>query len=196
MPSLFHSLAIISFVIAINLSSHDAFRTSSSSNFRAKAPGVLRHVSSPNFESVKTMHSKFMETLDSRLYWGLNRTDTELCKSLDKEFAEVALPAFFSLAADPFASLVDAMYVGRLSAAEQAGMGIAISAQYSIAKLYNDPLIKTSTSLVAGKSDKELSASVSTAILTAIVIGVLQTALFLLFSDPILTIMVKIESNI
>ena len=61
-------------------------------------------------------------------------------------------------------------------------MGIAISAQYSIAKLYNDPLIKTSTSLVAGKKDKELSASVSTAILTAIIIGVLQSLGFLTFN--------------
>jgi hypothetical protein len=42
--------------------------------------------------------------------------------------------------------------IGRLGAAEQAGMGIAISAQYSIAKLYNDPLLKSSTSLVANKS--------------------------------------------
>ena len=95
-------------------------------------------------------------------------------KGLDKEFATVALPAFVSLAADPLASLVDAMYVGRLGASDQAGMGIAISAQFSIAKLYNDPLLKTSTSLVAGKSGEELSASVATAILTAIVIGVMQ----------------------
>jgi putative MATE family efflux protein len=68
-------------------------------------------------------------------------------------------------------------------------MGIAISAQYSIAKLYNDPLIKTSTSLVAGKKGKALSASVSTAILTAIVIGVMQCLVFLLFSEQIISIM-------
>jgi hypothetical protein len=42
-----------------------------------------------------------------------------ICKKLDKEIAGVALPAFFSLAADPLASLVDAMYVGRLTAADQ-----------------------------------------------------------------------------
>jgi len=73
-----------------------------------------------------------------------------LYRKIDREFAEVALPAFVSLAADPLASLVDAMYVGRLTAADQAGMGIAVSAQFSVAKLYNDPLLKTSTSLVAG----------------------------------------------
>ena len=113
----------------------------------------------------------------------------ELHNGLDKEFSQVALPAFVSLAADPLASLVDAMYVGRLGAVEQAGMGIAISAQFSVAKLYNDPLLKTSTSLVAGKSGDELSASVATAILTAMIIGTMQMLLFLLASGPILRIM-------
>ena len=72
-----------------------------------------------------------------------NQLDFKSLKGkLDKEFVGVALPAFVSLAADPLASIVDAIYVGRLGANEQAGMGIAISAQYSVAKLYNDPLLK------------------------------------------------------
>ena len=112
-----------------------------------------------------------------------------LRRSLDRQFLDVALPAFVSLAADPLASIVDAMYVGRLSPENQAGMGIAISAQYSVAKLYNDPLLKTSTSLVAGKSGEELSASVSTAILTAMVIGVLQSLLYIFAPGPIMTFM-------
>jgi putative MATE family efflux protein len=113
----------------------------------------------------------------------------EIHTGLDKEFTQVALPAFISLAADPMASLVDAMYVGRLGAVEQAGMGIAISAQFSVAKLYNDPLLKTSTSLVAGKTGEELSASVATAILTAMIIGVMQCLLFLFASGPIMSVM-------
>ena len=112
-----------------------------------------------------------------------------LRKDLDGQFINVALPAFVSLAADPLASLVDAMYVGRLSPENQAGMGIAISAQYSVAKLYNDPLLKTSTSLVAGKSGAELSASVATAILTACVIGVMQCLLYLFCAGPIMSFM-------
>ena len=108
---------------------------------------------------------------------------------LDKEFIGVALPAFVALAADPLASIVDAMYVGRCGAIDQAGMGIAISAQYSVAKLYNDPLLKTSTSLVAGKSGDELSASVATAIVTAIFIGTLQSLGFLFFGGSILSVM-------
>jgi hypothetical protein len=70
------------------------------------------------------------------------------------------LPAFIGLVAEPLIAIVDASYVGKLGAVYQAGMGIAISAQYSVAKLYNDPLLKTSTSLVAGKKGEELSASV------------------------------------
>jgi Na+-driven multidrug efflux pump len=35
--------------------------------------------------------------------------------SLDKEFLNVALPAFVALAADPLASLVDAYFVGTIT---------------------------------------------------------------------------------
>lgn len=108
---------------------------------------------------------------------------------LDKEFIGVALPAFVALAAEPLASLVDAMYVGRCGPIDQAGMGIAISAQYSIAKLYNDPLLKTSTSLVAGKSGDDLSAAVATAVVIAMIIGVMQSFGFLLFGSQILSVM-------
>ena len=110
-------------------------------------------------------------------------------RKLDLEFINVALPAFVALAADPLASIVDAIYVGRCGPVDQAGMGIAISAQYSIAKLYNDPLLKTSTSIVANKSGDDLSASVATAIVTAMIIGTLQALGFLLFGSQILGVM-------
>ena len=113
----------------------------------------------------------------------------ETKKRLDKEFVNLAIPAFLSQAAEPLIALVDAIYVGRLGAMDQAGMGIAISAQYSVAKLYNDPLLKTSTSLVAGKSGKELSTSVATAISTAMVIGLLQAVLFFFLAGPIMSFM-------
>ena len=92
-------------------------------------------------------------------------------RKLDIEFIGVAAPAFVALAADPLASIIDAIFVGRLGAADQGAMGVAISSQYSVAKLYNDPLLKTSTSLVAGKEGDELEASVATAIVTSVVIG-------------------------
>jgi Na+-driven multidrug efflux pump len=112
-----------------------------------------------------------------------------LKKKLDFEFLNVALPAFVALAADPLASFVDAVYVGRLGVKDQAGMGIAISTQYSLAKLYNDPLLKTSTSLVAGKSGDDLSASVATSLMIATSIGLLQMIVFLVFTSQLLTFM-------
>eukprot|EP00596_Hydrurales_sp_CCMP1899_P002168 CAMPEP_0119044544 /NCGR_PEP_ID=MMETSP1177-20130426/32194_1 /TAXON_ID=2985 /ORGANISM="Ochromonas sp, Strain CCMP1899" /LENGTH=497 /DNA_ID=CAMNT_0007014767 /DNA_START=44 /DNA_END=1534 /DNA_ORIENTATION=+ len=108
---------------------------------------------------------------------------------LDKDFVGIALPAFVGLAAEPLAAIVDAMYVGRCGAIDQAGMGIAISAQYSIAKLYNDPLLKTSTSLVAGKAGDDLSAAVATAIAIGVIIGVMQSLGFLFFGSQILSFM-------
>jgi putative MATE family efflux protein len=110
-------------------------------------------------------------------------------RKLDGDFANIALPAFVGLAAEPIVSLLDGMWVGRLGASDQAGMGIALGAQYSVAKLYNDPLLKTSTSLVAGKEGTELSASVSTAIFTAALIGIMQSLCYLGFAGPILGIM-------
>ena len=68
-------------------------------------------------------------------------------------------------------------------------MGISIAAHYAISKLYNDPLLKTSTSLVAGKTDQELSASVSTAMIIAVVIGILQTFIFVFSGGRILSMM-------
>ena len=68
-------------------------------------------------------------------------------------------------------------------------MGISIAAHYAISKLYNDPLLKTSTSLVAGKTDQELSASVSTAMIIAIAIGIVQTFIFIFSGGRILSLM-------
>jgi hypothetical protein len=65
-------------------------------------------------------------------------------------------------------------------------VGVAISAQYSVSKLYNDPLLRTSVSLVASSSDakaeggqgaESLSRSVSTALLLAGVVGLVQVGI-------------------
>lgn len=108
---------------------------------------------------------------------------------LNRDFAAISLPAFVALIADPLASFVDAVYVGRLGASEQAAMGIATSTQYSIAKLYNDPLMKTTTSLIAGKAGDELEASAATAIITAVLVGAVQSLLFMFAGNHILSMM-------
>lgn len=113
----------------------------------------------------------------------------KLYRSLDIDLMKISVPAFLSLAADPIASIVDTVCVGRLGDVEQAAMGLSLSAQYSIAKLYNDPLLKTSTSLVAGKTGDELEASVATALVSSVIIGFLQLLLFAFASGPILSLM-------
>ena len=125
------------------------------------------------------------------------RSSSEWKNKLDLDFAKVSLPAFLSLAADPVAAIVDAMYVARLGAVSQAAMGIAISAQFSVAKLYNDPLLKTSTSLVAGKEGEDLEQAAASAIATAVVIGFVQSFVFLMLGKYILRVMgVSAQSEI
>ena len=104
------------------------------------------------------------------------------------------------LAAEPLASLVDTAYLGRLGPEVLGGAGVAISAQYAVSKLYNDPLLRTSISLVAsqdGKSrgndnesvaeaKKELSIAVSSALLLAFCVGMIQLVIYSLASSAII----------
>ena len=80
---------------------------------------------------------------------------------LTKEFFTIALPAFIQLTAEPLASLVDTAYLGRLGPEVLGGAGVAISSQYAVSKLYNDPLLRTSISLVANQDGKQRSSSSS-----------------------------------
>lgn len=109
---------------------------------------------------------------------------------LTREFFSIGLPAFCQLAAEPLAALVDTAYLGRLGPEVLGGAGVAISAQYAVSKLYNDPLLRTSISLVAsqdgkargGKTDqdhsRQLSIAVSSALLLAFCVGVIQLIVY------------------
>eukprot|EP00934_Nitzschia_sp_Nitz4_P004039 Nitzschia sp. Nitz4//scaffold96_size78090//49959//51670//NITZ4_005499-RA/size78090-augustus-gene-0.15-mRNA-1//-1//CDS//3329560588//4029//frame0 len=117
------------------------------------------------------------------------KDDTKLKETkqdLTREFFKIGLPAFFQLAAEPLAGLVDTAYLGRLGPEVLGGAGVAISAQYAVSKLYNDPLLRTSISLVASQDgeargsnagkDKQqaLSVAVSSALLLAFCVGTVQ----------------------
>jgi len=125
----------------------------------------------------------------------IENEDKLLRNRLDREFFNISVPAFVGFATEPLLSIVEGIYVARLGASEQAGMGASNFAQYSVAKLYNDPLLKTTTSLVAGKSGEELSASVSTAIITAMFIGVVQSIGYALFAQQILKLVSVVPSS-
>jgi putative MATE family efflux protein len=75
----------------------------------------------------------------------------KLKRRLTVEFVNIGGPALIQLAAEPLASLVDTAYLGRLGPHVLGGAGVAVSAQYAVSKLYNDPLLRTSISLVAAQ---------------------------------------------
>jgi len=126
-----------------------------------------------------------------------NENNIESKKKLRKDFLSIAVPALIQLAAEPLAGLVDTAYLGRLGPEVLGGAGVAISAQYAIAKLYNDPLLRTSISLVAaqdaksqsegdeGKND-DLAIAVSSALLLALSVGFIQLFIYSIGSNWII----------
>jgi hypothetical protein len=78
------------------------------------------------------------------------------------------------------------------------GAGVAVSAQYAVSKLYNDPLLRTSISLVASQDGKnrgterdqdqtkELSIAVSSALLLAFCVGFIQLIIYSLLGNSII----------
>jgi Na+-driven multidrug efflux pump len=149
-----------------------------------------------------------------------------LKKKLTKEFFAIGAPAFMQLAAEPLAALVrslcrlwpflhlsnslsphkshsfkhlqvDTAYLGRLGPEILGGAGVAISAQYSVSKIYNDPLLRTSISMVASQDGKTrgrassqddkdaLSIQVSSALLLAFCVGVIQLVVFSVLANAI-----------
>ena len=138
---------------------------------------------------------------------GLTRDER---RGLTREFVTIGGPALIQLAAEPLAALMDTAYLGRLGPEILGGAGVAISAHYAVSKLYNDPLLRTSISLVAsqqptttttkqapstGTEEKsspdaqqeeeqatnELSIAVSSALLLATTVGLVQLVIYTVF---------------
>lgn len=135
-----------------------------------------------------------------------NSSDTnnlsQLKRGLTREFIGIGGPALVQLTAEPLAAIVDTVYLGRLGPEVLGGAGIAISAQYAVSKLYNDPLLRTSISLVASqdgksrggkaqtdenaaKTSRDLSIAVSSALLLAATVGIVQLFVFSIFCKAI-----------
>lgn len=106
-------------------------------------------------------------------------------RELQKDFAAIAVPSLAALSCENLLSLVDTMWLGRLGAEQMGAAGVGISATYSYAKLFDDPLVKTTTSLVAGKEGSELRASVLSALVLALLLGVAQLIAFTALAGPI-----------
>jgi len=143
-------------------------------------------------------------TSESSNEWSDCNDERGLKKFLRKEFITIALPALIQLTAEPLASLVDTAYLGRLGPEVLGGAGVAISAQYTFSKLYNDPLLRTSISLVATQDGKarssgnesystnessknnDMSIAVSSALLLALCIGLIQAVIYYGFASGII----------
>lgn len=111
-------------------------------------------------------------------------------RQLDRSFAQIAAPAFVQLSAEPFSRLVDTAYMGRLGANALGGAGAAIAAQYALGKLYNDPLLRTTISLVAATENDadptRRSHAISASLGLALLVGLLQGAVCCAFTGPVL----------
>ena len=118
--------------------------------------------------------------------------ETEKKRQLDADFVKIAAPAFVQFAAEPLARLIDTAYLGRLGANALGGAGAAIAAQYSVSKLYNDPLLRTTISIVAAQEGAEPRAradAVSAALLLALFVGIAQGTAFFILAGPVLSAM-------
>ncbi|GMH57695.1 hypothetical protein TL16_g08148 [Triparma laevis f. inornata] len=172
-------------LVLLGLPIASAFSTPSSSLTQPRkvpAPPALRSTSSSSDDppSPSRSRSKFLPSLPAF---------AKPSDPITVEFLTIAFPAFLQLTAEPLASLVDTIYLGRLSPSSIAGAGISITLWYSLSKIYNDPLLRSSISLVSSsKSDpKKLSTSVSTALYLAAIVGLLQFIVYLLFTPFLLT---------
>ncbi|XP_066394761.1 protein DETOXIFICATION 45, chloroplastic-like isoform X2 [Miscanthus floridulus] len=124
-----------------------------------------------------------------------------------KELMNLAVPAIVGQAIDPVAQLLETAYVGRLGPVELASAAVGMSVFNIISKLFNIPLLSITTSFVAedvSKHDSSQSASgnisgkigerkrlpsISSALVLAAAIGVVEALALILGSGILLNIM-------
>lgn len=68
---------------------------------------------------------------------------------LGQEIMVLAIPAIMAQAIEPMAQLMETAYVGRLGSVELAAVGVSISVFNLVSKIFNVPLLNTTTSFVA-----------------------------------------------
>ncbi|CAN4107291.1 unnamed protein product [Withania somnifera] len=125
------------------------------------------------------------------------------------ELVMLSLPAIAGQAIDPLAQLMETAYIGRLGSLELASAGVSISVFNIISKLFNIPLLSVATSFVAediaksatkvymseeadgtdGIAERHQFSSVSTALLLAVGIGIIEALALALGSELLLGLM-------
>ncbi|XP_031280127.1 protein DETOXIFICATION 45, chloroplastic isoform X3 [Pistacia vera] len=144
-----------------------------------------------------------------------SKSEVDTAHSLDikRELTMLTLPAIAGQALDPLAQLMETAYIGRIGSVELASAGVSISIFNIISKLFNFPLLSVATSYVAEEvssnaiedltsvggggnrtrltetSKRKQLASVSTALLLAVGIGIFEALALFLGSGPFLNLM-------
>ncbi|KAE8664648.1 MATE efflux family protein 3 [Hibiscus syriacus] len=133
---------------------------------------------------------------------------TETSVDVKRELIMLSLPAIAGQAIDPFAQLMETAYIGRYSSVALASAGVSVSIFNMVSKLFNIPLFSVATSFVAedisrnaienlsaaestnGRTlERKQLSSVSTALLLAILIGIIEALALSLGSGLFLKLM-------
>ncbi|XP_076914976.1 protein DETOXIFICATION 45, chloroplastic-like [Bidens hawaiensis] len=116
-------------------------------------------------------------------------TEKSRSKNIKNELIALSIPALAGQAIEPMAQLMETAYIGRLGPVQLASAGVSISIFNIVSKLFNIPLLSVATSFVAediaknsrenteqanGKIERRQLASVSTALLLAVGIGLFE----------------------
>ncbi|KAB1207069.1 MATE efflux family protein 3, chloroplastic [Morella rubra] len=125
--------------------------------------------------------------------------------NVQTELIMLSFPAMAGQAIEPLAQLMETAYIGRLGPLELASAGLSMSIFNIISKVFNIPLLSVATSFVAedisrnaskgsnsgldDMSERKLLPSVSTALLLAVVIGILEALAMYLGSGLFLSMM-------
>lgn len=144
-------------------------------------------------------------------------TSSSQSEDVRRELLMLSLPAIAGQAIDPLVQLMETAYIGRLGSVELASAGVSISVFNIISKLFNIPLLSVATSFVAediaknatkvymsgcaeevegtdgrlptGLAERHQFSSVSTALLLAVGIGIIEALALALGSDLLLGLM-------
>ncbi|KAK4740408.1 hypothetical protein R3W88_004105 [Solanum pinnatisectum] len=141
-------------------------------------------------------------------------TSSSQSEDVRRELVMLSLPAIAGQAIDPLAQLMETAYIGRLGSVELASAGVSISIFNIISKLFNIPLLSVATSFVAediaknatkvymsegakgtdgilptGVAERHQFSSVSTALILAVGIGIIEALALALGSELLLGLM-------
>ncbi|KAL9231896.1 hypothetical protein vseg_007058 [Gypsophila vaccaria] len=153
--------------------------------------------------------AKSLDQLDSSTERSHSSPKQSQSDDVKRELIMLSLPAIASQAIDPVAQLMETAYIGRLGPVQLAAAGVSMSIFNIVSKLFNMPLLSVATSFVAediakssngqaektngkphsGESERQQLSSVSTALLLALGIGIVEASALLLGSGPFLSLM-------